>query len=454
MKQYFTLIILLLMTLCSNSQTPQSMSYQAVVRDNNNNLITEQTVGMQISILQGSTAGTAVYVETHTTNSNSNGLVTLIIGTGNTNNNFESIDWSSGPYFIKTDTDLEGGSNYTITATSQLLSVPYALHANTAQNVAALPSGEQQGELLIWSGVEWNTLPIGSNGQILQIINGVPTWRSVVQYDDPTNTFDDVTLSLSELFHNRAKIRAQIDFGTSLSAEVTELALLVSQESNPLQSNSSYLPFSINNINDFGDSDVNINNLQTNTTYYYRLIVNNLYVDTNVQSFTTNPVALGQPYQGGILAYVLQPNDNGYISGEFHGFVVAEVDLDNTAPWGCEGTNIPGMVTGGSPGTTQAQNTAIINGCNEPDIAAKLCANWTHNGYSDWLLPSKDLINNGIRKSEVFNNLSGFTNNFYWSCTPHSNNPANTAWATNIISGSNIQSDKSNTYHIRPVRQF
>ncbi|CAI8182503.1 MAG: Uncharacterised protein [Formosa sp. Hel1_33_131] len=117
------------------AQSPEKMSYQAVIRNSSDVLVTSQAVGMQLSILQGSATGTAVYVETQTPDTNSNGLVSLEIGIGTTTDDFSTIDWSAGPYFIKTETDLAGGTNYTITGTSQLLSVPYALHAKTAETV-------------------------------------------------------------------------------------------------------------------------------------------------------------------------------------------------------------------------------------------------------------------------------------------------------------------------------
>jgi hypothetical protein len=118
------------------AQAPENMSYQAVVRDGSNNLVSSTSVGMQISILQGSSSGAAVYIETQSPTSNTNGLVSLEIGSGTViSGDFTSIDWANGPYFIKTETDPTGGTNYTITGTSQLLSVPYALHAKTAETL-------------------------------------------------------------------------------------------------------------------------------------------------------------------------------------------------------------------------------------------------------------------------------------------------------------------------------
>lgn len=126
------------MTASVFAQAPEKMSYQAVVIDGNNNLVSSTSVGMQISILQGSASGTAVYVETQTPTSNANGLVSLEIGSGTVvSGTFASIDWANGPYFIKTETDPTGGTNYTITGTSQLLSVPYALYAENAGNGSA-----------------------------------------------------------------------------------------------------------------------------------------------------------------------------------------------------------------------------------------------------------------------------------------------------------------------------
>ena len=110
------------------AQAPQKMSYQAVIRNSSNALITNQAVGMRISILQTSSSGTAVYVETQTPITNANGLASIEIGGGTlVSGNFSTINWANGPYFIKTETDATGGTNYTITGTSQLLSVPYAL---------------------------------------------------------------------------------------------------------------------------------------------------------------------------------------------------------------------------------------------------------------------------------------------------------------------------------------
>lgn len=117
------------------AQVPEKFTYQTVIRNASNQLVSSQTVGVQISILQGGVSGSLVYMETHTANTNTNGLMTLQIGGGNVQQGvFAEIDWASGLYYLKTEIDLTGGNNYSIISTQQLLSVPYALYSQKAGN--------------------------------------------------------------------------------------------------------------------------------------------------------------------------------------------------------------------------------------------------------------------------------------------------------------------------------
>ena len=139
MKKLFTLTVIVVMTISVFAQSPQKMSYQAVIRNSSGTLVTNHAVGMKISILQGSATGTVVYSETYSPNpqTNANGLVTIEIGNGTpVTGTFSGIDWSAGPYYLKTEADPAGGSSYTITGTSQLLSVPYSLYSKTSGDLA------------------------------------------------------------------------------------------------------------------------------------------------------------------------------------------------------------------------------------------------------------------------------------------------------------------------------
>ena len=144
MKKIYSILAGLLLTASIFAQAPQKMSYQAVIRNSSNTLITSAPIGMQISVLQGSAGGTAVYVETQTPSTNANGLASVEIGGGTVvSGNFSTINWANGPYFIKTETDPTGGTVYTITGTNELMSVPYALFSANGTPGPAGPQGIQ-----------------------------------------------------------------------------------------------------------------------------------------------------------------------------------------------------------------------------------------------------------------------------------------------------------------------
>ena len=142
MRKIIVSVFICLFSLNALAQAPEKMSYQAVVRDNANALVVDKVVGMRISILRGSVSGTAAYVETLSPRSNINGLVTLEIGAGTVvSGSFAGLNWSTGPYFIQTEIDPSGGSNYSILGVSQLVSVPYALYAKTSGSSTPGPAG-------------------------------------------------------------------------------------------------------------------------------------------------------------------------------------------------------------------------------------------------------------------------------------------------------------------------
>ena len=157
-------IFALLFCIIVSAQAPEKFSYQAVIRNASNSLVTNSPVGMKISILKSSAAGTVVYAETQTATTNANGLVSIQIGAGNVlSGTIAGIDWSNDSYYIKTETDPAGGTTYSIAGTSQLLSVPYAMFAKN--------SGSGVGFTLPYSGTSSandNTFSITYSGEYLK----------------------------------------------------------------------------------------------------------------------------------------------------------------------------------------------------------------------------------------------------------------------------------------------
>ncbi len=181
--RHLLLSLLLLTGAHALAQAPLQFSFQAVVRDASDELLADTPVGLRISILQGSINGAAVYVETHSTTTNTNGLVSLQVGGGTVQSgSLVTIDWGNGPYFIKSETDPSGGTNYTIAGTQQMMSVPYALFAANA--------GGGNGEFVSAGGVVRNTSNVSTDNFVFGS-SGL---------DDISGTDDD-----SRFFLNKAK---------------------------------------------------------------------------------------------------------------------------------------------------------------------------------------------------------------------------------------------------------
>mgnify|MGYP001258080327 CR=1 FL=1 len=127
------IIVLTTMLFSLNAQTspPESISYQGIARDVSGNILSNQPIGIQFIIHQGSAGGTSVFTEQHSVTTNSLGLFTLQIGSVNTSA-FSSINWANGPYYLEVQMDPNGGTSYTSVGTQQMLSVPYALYAKNS----------------------------------------------------------------------------------------------------------------------------------------------------------------------------------------------------------------------------------------------------------------------------------------------------------------------------------
>jgi uncharacterized protein (TIGR02145 family) len=132
MKKLYTLFTLFL-SLLALAQAPQGFNYQATIRNSSGQLLLNQIVSVKFNVLQNSSTGTIVYSETQTTTSDDLGQISLIVGQGTpTTGTFSAINWGSGNYYM--GIELNTGNGYVAMGTTQLLSVPYALYANSSGN--------------------------------------------------------------------------------------------------------------------------------------------------------------------------------------------------------------------------------------------------------------------------------------------------------------------------------
>ena len=307
-KNYFLTFLGFLLSGLLWAQSPQKMSYQAIVTDTSNITIKEAPVGMRISILQGKPGYTPVYVETHTPYTNSNGLISLEIGTGNAlNGSFSTINWGAGPCFIKTEIDIKGGTNYTLTDTSELLSIPYALYSANG-----LPAGTAVGQMNYWDGTSWVTIAPGIEGQGLNFCGGKPIWGPC-----PPVKASVSTLRISSVGSTFASIGATIsnDGGSSITAS----GVCWGTATNPTLSNSFTSDGSSR-----GSFTSSISGLTASTTYYVRA-----YATNSVGTAYGSEVSFTTAAGGGI---IINPG-----SGlAFNGYTYSSIVFGNGQEWMAE----------------------------------------------------------------------------------------------------------------------
>jgi hypothetical protein len=192
-----------------------------------------------------------------------------------------------------------------------------------------------------------------------------------------------------------------------------------------------------------------INGLKAATTYYVRAYATNSAVTSygTEYSFTTlqGSLWIGSTYGGGVIAYILNWFDSGYVTGETHGLIAAPSDQSTGIQWGCYGTTVGGTSTLLGTG---AANTAIVSATCEAGTAARLCADLVLNGYDDWYLPSRDELN----KLYLYRNyIGGFSNSWYQSSSEHF---AGYSWYIDFDNGSTGTIGKYFATRVRAVRAF
>jgi hypothetical protein len=424
---YFTAKILLFslafFSVQANAQAPQKMSYQSVIRNSSNVLLAGTQVGIRISVLQGSATGTPVYVETQTANTNGNGLLSIQIGTGTaTTGTFAGINWAAGTYFFKTETDPAGGTNYTITGTQEVLSVPYAMYAGKSGDsttMGAIAGSSTANGGTITAGVLSLTPADATNGGI--VTTGAQTFAGNKTLTGSLGV-GTTTPSAS------AKVEVASTTQGFLPPRMT--AAQRDAISNPAIGLMVYCTnCGIKGEPEFYDGTAWVNMLG---------------------SAAQVPLAIGDSYQGGIIAYILVSGDPGYDANIKHGLIAATSDQSTGIRW-YNGSYTVTRATGTAIGTGLS-NTNTIKSSQGPvatSYAAGLAIAYTGGGYTDWYLPSKDELNKLYLNRAA---IGGFDNTtFYWSSTEY--DFAN-AWEQFFGVGAQANASKNYTSYVRAVRAF
>jgi hypothetical protein len=471
----YTTVGALLLTLSSFAQAPEKMSYQAVIRGANNALVTNQQVGMQISILQGSTA---VYEETQTPTSNTNGLVSLEIGTGTViSGSFTAIDWSADTYFIKTETDPTGGTNYTITGTSQLLSVPYALYATTSGDAGAVAAntakvGYTEAAVSANTDVAANTAKVGYTDELASANTDVVANTAKVGYTEAlvsantdvvantaktgitTDQSDAIVANTAKVGYTEALVSANTDVvantaKTGITTDQSDAIVantaktgITSDQSDAIVANTAKTGITSDQsdaivantaktgiTSDQSDAIV-ANTAKTGITsdqsdaivantakvgYTEALVSANTDVAANTLKVSyTQPIYSVNTFYAELGGYVIAVRDGGK-----HGLVVAMQDQGNSSWY---------------------EANDLLSDANNHDVnGAK---------FMDWRLPTKRELNLVYNQKS---NIGGEFFGIYWSSTE---SVGSNAWGQYFFNGYQYNNLKGNTDFVRAVRAF
>lgn len=176
--------LLLVCPLMLRAQMPMGMSFQSVVRDQDNTLLADQRLNGRIDILRIAGSEDLLYSELHEFTTNTNGLAYLVIGQGIAETGMLSdIDWRQGPIFVRFYAESPSSGNYYLTEEMELATLPYAFHTAVADSIfgfsLGIPPGSAQGDLLFWKDGAWSVLPVGEKDSYLTFSpEGQLTWES------------------------------------------------------------------------------------------------------------------------------------------------------------------------------------------------------------------------------------------------------------------------------------
>jgi hypothetical protein len=432
MKKLVVSLMALILTSCLFAQTSSKMSYQAIVRNANGQLVTNQTIKLELAILEGSESGTIIYNEYLSPTTNSNGLVSVEFGGGV---GFSNIEWYNNNYYIRSSVDLNNNYDFTIIGVSQILSVPYAFHAKTADTyIGDMP--ENDPIFLAWNKSYYDLTNIpteftpSTHNHAWSTITGKPTTIAGYSITDAFNgSFNNLT--------NKPTTIAGYGITDAFSGSYNDLT---NKPTNATTTTSGFMSNSdkvkLDGLQNANGSETKLQ-AGTNVTITGTGTTANPYIINSTTS-TGTQYYLGQLIDGGVVFYLYVGSD-----GQQHGLIVSTQQSGSLA-W-----QYTLSLVNANRSWDGAYNTSVITHSSPKTYVTNLGAGW--------YLPSIDelslLWHNRFHVNKtLFDNGQALLENVsYWSSTEAT---LNNAMQISFFNGQIYSDGKPNTYKVRAVRAF
>ena len=376
--RYICLLIFIITAAVTQAQSPQAISYQAVIRSPSGEIMKNRSIATRISILKDQPTGVVIFSETHKSQTNENGMLGIEIGRGvNVTGKLADIQWGNGKYYIQSETDINGGTQYGLSVTTQILSVPYALHSETASRLVNPPA---ETDPVFGKSVAYGILQADT-------ANWNHKQNAIITSGGLTLKGDTLSLKIAEkdpVFSASVAAGITLKDTTKWNQKQEKLKLgrgLLWQNDSLSESDPFFQQSLAAGITSKDTAKWNAKQQALKAGSGISISGNTISATSGGGGFTHY---IGEYYDGGLIFYLWKDS-----LGKEHGLIMDIKDLSISQAYSNVATTLIGS-TAQHLGDGLKNSNAIVAQSGHISSAALLCLNSTNGGKSDWYLPSID----------------------------------------------------------------